>query len=232
MSKKTAFWIFLLGTLISFLILLILTFDFHRQVKALTKAEELSPQVIAGKRVWEKYNCNDCHTILGFGGYYGPDMTKVYWRIRKEGIRYAVEKPDEAFANSFRKMPQKNLEPEEMENLIAFLRWTSQIDTQDWPPQDRKFKLSSEAKRLVAGAGISVGSALFKDKGCFNCHRLQGVGGTLGSSLDDVGSKMDKESIARYIADPAQVNPQTKMPKLDLTSEEIKSLSEFLADLK
>ncbi|OGC79969.1 MAG: hypothetical protein A2W07_04845 [candidate division Zixibacteria bacterium RBG_16_43_9] len=232
MSKKAAFWIFISGTLVSLIILLALTFDFHQKVKALTHAENLSPQVLAGKWAWEKYNCNDCHTILGFGGYYGPDMTRAYWRIGESGIRYAVEKPEQAFANSFRKMPKKNLSPEEIDNLVAFLKWTSQIDTHDWPPQDRKFKLSSEAKRLVAGAGISVGAALFKDKGCFNCHALQGVGGTTGSSLDKIGSKLDKEAIARYIEDPSKVNPQAKMLKFDLSSEEIEALAKFLENQK
>jgi hypothetical protein len=32
----------------------------------LTHASQLSAEVVAGKRVWQKYNCNDCHTILGF----------------------------------------------------------------------------------------------------------------------------------------------------------------------
>jgi nitric oxide reductase subunit C len=232
MSKKTAYWIFVLGTLSSLIILLALTFDFHRQVKALTHAENLSPQVLAGKWAWEKYNCNDCHTILGFGGYYGPDMTKAYLRIGETGIRYAVEKPEQAFATSFRKMPKMNLKLEEVENLIAFLKWTSQIDTHDWPPQDRKFQLSSEARRLVAGAGVSVGAALFKDKGCFNCHSLGGVGGTVGPSLDKVGARLDMESIAKYIEDPIKINPKADMPKLDLSPEEIKSLSEFLVNQK
>ncbi len=72
MSKKAAFWFFLIGTLSSAALFLVLTFDTHRQVKVLTNADRLSDEVVAGKKVWEKYNCNDCHTILGFGGYYGP----------------------------------------------------------------------------------------------------------------------------------------------------------------
>ncbi|MGQ9834912.1 MAG: c-type cytochrome [Thermoanaerobaculaceae bacterium] len=36
---------------------------------------------MAGKRAFEKYNCNDCHTILGFGGYYAPDLTRAYQRL-------------------------------------------------------------------------------------------------------------------------------------------------------
>ncbi len=30
--------------------------------------------------------CNDCHTILGFGAYYAPDMTKAYFRLGENNI--------------------------------------------------------------------------------------------------------------------------------------------------
>src|SRR3989304_6896700 len=138
LNRSTAKLILFVGTLTSLILFLILTVDTHRQVKVLTRAENLSEQVVEGKRVWQKYNCNDCHTILGFGGYYAPDMTKVYRRIGKEGIEQVVKKPEVAFAKSWRKMPQQKLQDKEVENLVAFFKWVSEIDTNDWPPQDSK----------------------------------------------------------------------------------------------
>jgi len=41
----------------------------------------LTDQVVAGKATWQRKNCNDCHTILGIGGYFAPDLTKVVQRI-------------------------------------------------------------------------------------------------------------------------------------------------------
>src|SRR5450756_222411 len=87
MTAKAARWIFYLGTLISLVLFLGLTADTHRQIGALTHADQLSETVVAGKRVWHKYNCNDCHTILGFGAYYAPDLTKAYWRRGADGIK-------------------------------------------------------------------------------------------------------------------------------------------------
>ncbi|MEW6455890.1 MAG: c-type cytochrome [Acidobacteriota bacterium] len=87
MNAKVYKLVFILGTLISLLLFMILTFDSHGKIKALTNSQNLSTEVIAGKKVWEKYNCNDCHTILGFGGYYAPDMTKVYARLGYDGIK-------------------------------------------------------------------------------------------------------------------------------------------------
>src|SRR5512145_853428 len=105
MTKRIAFWIFLMGTVSSALLFLGLTVDTHRQVAALSHADQLSEQVVAGKRTFEKYNCNDCHTILGFGGYYAPDLTKVVSRLGEEGFRFRVKDPAKAFAASWRKMP-------------------------------------------------------------------------------------------------------------------------------
>ena len=69
MSKKTAFWIFLIGTLSSGALFLWATYDTNRQITTLSHVDKLSDEVVAGKRVFERHNCNDCHTILGFGGY-------------------------------------------------------------------------------------------------------------------------------------------------------------------
>jgi nitric oxide reductase subunit C len=227
MSAKTAKWIFSLGTLISLGIFLGLTVDTHRQVQTLTHADQLSEQVVAGKRVWHKYNCNDCHTILGFGGYYAPDMTKVYWRRGDEGIKAVVRTPEKF--TTWRKMPRVTVSEQELADLVAFLKWTSEIDTNEWPPQDQK--LRAAAGRAVA-LGTSPGAMLFQAKGCFACHRLYETGGTLGPDLTHVGSRLTYETIERILADPRSVNPQATMPPVPMSHEERDNLGHFLAEMK
>ncbi|MGE5504381.1 MAG: cytochrome c, partial [Actinomycetota bacterium] len=34
-----------------------------------------------------------------------------------------------------RQMPQFNLSDAELDQLIDFLKWTSEVDTQNWPPK-------------------------------------------------------------------------------------------------
>ena len=74
--------------MISAVIFLALTYDSLVKMPQRTQEEKLDARVAAGKWVWQKYNCNDCHTILGIGGYYAPDVTKVMsyrdadWTIR------------------------------------------------------------------------------------------------------------------------------------------------------
>ena len=35
---------------------------------------------VDGKRVFQAYNCMGCHTIVGNGAYFGPDLTDLYRR--------------------------------------------------------------------------------------------------------------------------------------------------------
>jgi nitric oxide reductase subunit C len=233
LTKRTAWWIFLVGTLSSLILFLALTIDTHRQVRVLTNADRLTDEVVAGKRVWEKYNCNDCHTILGFGGYYAPDMTKSYKRLGDVGIRERVAKPEVAFSRSSRKMPQQNLSKKEIEDLVAFMKWVNDIDTHDWPPQDSVKKSDSSARKLVAMVGMSPGAALFKERGCLACHRIGEVGTDVGPSIEKVASKYNRETLAQYIINPKKINPKSSMPEQpDVKPLEADRIAEFLMGLK
>ncbi len=41
-------------------------------------------------------------------------------------------------------MPQFPLTEPELTALVAFLQWTSEIDTPDWPPQDAKARRTNQ----------------------------------------------------------------------------------------
>jgi nitric oxide reductase subunit C len=227
MTRKTARLIFYVGTLISLVLFLALTFDTHRHIQTLTHADQLSEQVVAGKRVWQKYNCNDCHTILRLGSYYRPDMTEVYWRRGSEGIKAVIRSPEKF--TTWWKMPHLGLTDKELEDLVAFLQWTSESNTQGRPPQDQK--LRAETGRAVA-LGVSPGAVLFQEKGCFGCHQLYGAGGEQGPELTHAGSRLSYETIEKVLTDPKWVNPRATMPPPMVSHEERDRLAAFLAGLK
>ncbi len=233
MTNKNAFYIFLAGTVSSAALFLYLTWDTHRQVSALSHADRLSHEVIEGKKAFEKYNCNDCHTILGFGGYYAPDLTRVVRRVGEDGIKYRVKNPERAFANSWRKMPRLKISDAEIDNLIAFFRWVGEVNNNDWPPQDSKKRLTRGEEVMVVSAALSPGAAVYKTKGCMNCHSLHGEGGTFGPPHDQVGRKLTLEQIEHYIKNPQSVNPEALMPaQEDLSEKEVEEVAKFLSSLK
>jgi nitric oxide reductase subunit C len=226
--NRNAFFIFLGGAAISLVIFLGLTWDTHRQFGALTHADKLSEQVVSGKHVWESKNCNECHTILGFGIYYAPDLTRVYKRIGPDSIKAAVKTPETTFATSFRKMPNLKVTDQEANDLTAFLEWVSNIDNHDWPPQDNAEAMSASERRLT-GAGLSRGAAAFKEN-CMQCHSIGGTGGGSGPALDTVGNKYNAAIIAGLIKDPGSVNAGSRMPALSYVSDDDRqAIGEFLA---
>lgn len=229
MANKNAFFIFLAGTLISLVIFLALTWDTHQQVDALTNADKLSDQVVAGKHVWEDKNCNLCHTILGFGVYYAPDLTKVHKRIGTEGIKQVVLQPEVIFKDSIRKMPNLGVTEQEATDLAAFLEWTSNIDNHDWPPQDSEDRMSATERRAIGGAGLSRGAAAFQQN-CIGCHSVGGAGGSIGPALDTIGATHDAATIAAIIADPTSVKADSKMPpQTNVSDDDRQAIGEFLA---
>jgi nitric oxide reductase subunit C len=233
MTKKVAFWIFVVGTVSSSVLFLWLTWDTHRQVRVLSNVDKLSEQVVAGKRIFERYNCNDCHTILGFGAYYAPDLTKVVRRIGADGIRYRVKEPDKALAASWRKMPRQDVSDDEIEKLVAFFTWVGEVNNNDWPPQDSSERMTRGQEAMVASAAVSPGAAVFQTRGCLNCHALHGKGGTFGPALDHVGRKLTMEQIEHYVSNPRSVNPKALMPaQKELSQKELEEVARFLAGLK
>ena len=222
MRIRTAKALFLIGTAVSGVLFIALTVDTQLQVAAQANTHRLNDQVVSGKMVWHKYNCNDCHTILGFGGYYAPDLTRAYRRLGAQGIRQVIAHPDQIFASSWRHMPQQHLSSDEQAQLVAFFQWVNDIPNNNWPPQD---------ERVVATKG-GEGPALFSSKGCSGCHKIGGVGGSIGPDLTEVGASRSPDTIARIIADPKSVKPDATMPKIAMTPQERAELVKFLGGLK
>ena len=232
MSTKAAKLIFWIGTLSSLALFLALTYDTTSQFEALTHADKLDNQVVSGKRAFERHNCNDCHTILGFGAYYAPDLTRAYYRIGEDGIRYRLEKPEVAFANDYRKMPQQHLAASEIDDIVVYLKWVSNIENNDWPPQDSRTHWKSTTERVLASATMSPGAALIQQEGCLACHSLGEQGENMGPRFEWVGGRRNASWIADYIADPQKQSPGTKMPSFNnLTQGQRQMIGEFVTAL-
>ena len=120
------------------LLFLALTFDTINTLPKRDRREFLTEQVLLGKAIWEKNHCIGCHTLLGEGAYYGPELGNVYKRrggdVIGEAFIKAWMKVMPTHVAGRRQMPQFNLSEEEIEALIAFFKWTSEINTENWPP--------------------------------------------------------------------------------------------------
>jgi nitric oxide reductase subunit C len=208
MTKRQTRAFFYAATGLFAVVFLILTVDSHRQFGKLTHSDKITPDVIAGKHVWHRKNCVNCHTLMGEGAYYAPDLTKIT-DLRGEAYLHAFLKDPSRFYNekdNRRLMPNLNLSDQEIGQVIAFLTWVSRIDTHGWPPRPILVSGSSIPGMAARPAGATIpadpvarGDDIFHTPtvGCFACHSTAPGVNLVGPSLAGVSTRA-----ARTIADP------------------------------
>ena len=184
MTKRGARLFFFISTLLSALIFTVLTIDSHRQFPKLTNASAIDESVVAGKNAWHRRNCINCHTLLGEGAYYAPDLTQITKQRGAPYLREFLKDPSKFYSEERdgRLMPNLNLSDPEIDHLIAFLSWVSRINTQGWPPRPILVR-GSAVPGAVLGAlppqaasqdPVELGRAAFNatPPGCAACHSI------------------------------------------------------------
>ena len=132
-TKSAARNIFYGGAVFFFLLLLGLTFDTMNTLPKRDNLHNLTPAVERGKHIWETNNCIGCHSLLGEGAYFAPELGNVYLRRGPDFIKTWL-KIQPTGAPGRRQMPQFNLTEQQLDDLVAFFKYTSEINTSKWPP--------------------------------------------------------------------------------------------------
>jgi len=127
--------------------------------------EEANQLLNLGKLTEQSKDCMNCHTLLGNGAYYAPDLTKAWldpmWKnggimqmmthtkTKEEAMAEFLQHPAK-YAIHVRKMPNLKITAKEAQALVAFLKQMSSIDTNGFP---RGFsKNAQDFKRGVSNA--------------------------------------------------------------------------------
>ena len=110
--------------------------------------EEAAALLHLGKLTSQAKNCMNCHTLLGNGAYYAPDLTKAWidpaWSstgpmmamtgksTREEAMAEFLQHPS-TYPTHARMMPELGITADEAKGLVAFLKHMSSIDTNGFP---------------------------------------------------------------------------------------------------
>lgn len=201
MTKRQTRAFFVGSTALFSLIFLALTIDSHRQFPHLTNADEITAEVIAGKHVWHRKNCINCHTLLGEGAYYAPDLTKIAQQRGAPYLRSFLEEPSRFYSEERdrRLMPNLHLSAQEIDQLIAFLTWVGRIDNHGWPPRPILVSgaaipganVGAAAPEPASNDPVARGQAVFgrSPPGCFACHSTSPGVNLVGPSLAGIASR-------------------------------------------
>lgn len=142
LTKSAARNVFYGGSLFFFVIFVGLTAHSHYfMVNVSTDKAGLTDAVARGKHVWEKHSCINCHTLLGEGAYFAPELGNLWNRwggtedpaTAREMLKAWMQSQPTGIEGR-RQMPQFNLSDQELSDLADFLEWTGRIKTQNWPP--------------------------------------------------------------------------------------------------
>ena len=242
LSKSQARIFFFVATVGFSGVFLALTVDTISQVPERSHEENMDESVVRGKEIWEKNNCMGCHTILGEGAYYAPELTLAYPRRGEPWLRAFLKDPQAMYPGR-RKMVQYDFTEEEITDVIAFLKWISEIDTNGFPPEPDMGVINTAAAAAASVAETPTPAAAPPPAAaavelpadfavCAGCHALGGSGGNVGPALDGVASRYSEAELRSWLSDPQSVKPGTTMPNLALTEAQLDSLVPFLMQQK
>lgn len=200
MTKRQTRLFFVVGTTLSALLFLALTIHSHTRFGELTNESALTEGVIEGKHVWHRKNCINCHTLLGEGAYYAPDLTKIAQHRGAVYLTAFLKDPSLYYSEERhgRVMPNPELSDVEIANVIEFLTWISRIDNQNWPPRPilvsgtpQTVDLAGAQPEAASNNPVALGEALFRRSppACFSCHSIQAGTVLAGPSLAGVGTR-------------------------------------------
>ncbi|MBF0336342.1 MAG: c-type cytochrome [Nitrospirae bacterium] len=212
--------LFVYGSLLCFAALVVITFDTYAKLDA--RAPQITDEVNKGKIAWHKYDCIGCHTILGNGSYFAPDMTKITQHVPHSYLKKFLVNPKKVNLGS--NMPVLGVSAEEADHLISFLDWISQVDTNGWPP-----------KPIYTVTMKSDDSAsVYHKYECAICHTVNGVGGTSGPDLSHVATRQpDPQWHKQHLINPVEVVADSAMPPYpQMSGEELDKLVKYLLTLK
>ena len=124
-------------------------------------ADEAADLLHLGKLTSQAKNCMNCHTLLGNGAYYAPDLTKAWidpaWSktgpmmamtgksTKEEAMAEFLQHPS-TYPTHARMMPELGITADEAKGLVAFLKHMSSIDTNGFPRNFGKEEGSTNAQ--------------------------------------------------------------------------------------
>ncbi|HWB09937.1 MAG TPA: c-type cytochrome [Pirellulales bacterium] len=182
-----------------------------------------------GAELWRALRCGNCHPqVAGPAGLPSPSLVDlsgnlsrawlVGWLRAGSGLTDRDLEVSDLGVGA-RRMPHFGLDESDANTVADYLLSAE--------PSER-----SEPNE--AGGDAVRGRRLFLTLGCLACHQVGDLGASGlfgGGDLAHVAEKRPADFFARWLADPAKINPANRMPVFRLSNEERSDMSAWLATL-
>jgi len=179
--------------------------------------------------------CSSCHAVQNeagnlVGGNFGPELTRIGNKVNPDWLRRWLKDPPQYEAGT--RMPHYRFDDQQIALLSAFLLGKKDTD----------FAASVHLAEATADS-VARGKKLVTESGCAACHQINGVNPpqNFAPDLSRVGSRAlsqivftpgmhhnVQEYITAKIRDPRSFGPALKMPKFNLSNEQVIDLTTAL----
>jgi mono/diheme cytochrome c family protein len=189
----------------------------HENVKNLRGAETLSN----GIETMERRGCYGCHKIAGYENVpkIGPVLSGIGTKANYTWVKNWIMHPKSVFPTA--RMPRFGFTEKEAEAIADYLFKLDTGNRVDVPAKKVDWTLYDKGKGLWGQSRCSI------------CHPAMGKGGSFkkvyAPDLSRIGSKVNIEWLKKWLKNPQDYYPKTRMPRFRFTDDEIAALAEYLA---
>ncbi|MCH8924293.1 MAG: c-type cytochrome, partial [Planctomycetes bacterium] len=177
-----------------------------------------------GRLLADTHRCAACHKIPSHAKpMKAPALDRVAGNLSREWIIQRLTESKPAAGEPHQAMPRFALKEDDAEAIAAYLFSNS-------AGQSAKKK----SVKAAAKGDVESGKLLAHTLGCLACHSLDKLGhhGLFGGGdLSRGAQKRPADLFARWLADPAAINRDHRMPRYDLSAVERRDVAAYLATL-
>ncbi len=183
--------------------------DAHQEQALRLPAEEL-----AAVSYFRQEQCQACHNLVDGEPKTGPNLAGIEIHASPDWMTSHFRNPGFSVGKRIPAPPQ--LTPPQ---INALLMLASKVTAED------AINLANTPTPLMAGASVYVSNL------CSSCHRINGVGGQTGPSLNGVSSRHSREWVKRHFISPKILSPGSIMPAYRFSAQEEDALVSYLFQL-
>ena len=172
---------------------------------------ESAPVLARGREIFYEYGCRGCHKVEGKERKkVGPPIRKIGGKVRADWLYRWLLNPRGYLPKS--RMPDFLLSEQEAADIALLL-----IPQQGGPGG-------------TAAGSVERGKLAFNESRCVTCHALEGKGGDIGPDLAKIASKIRPDWLLKWLRNPQEINPTTRMPVHNFTEQDVRDLVAFLME--
>ncbi|HEX4227610.1 MAG TPA: cytochrome b N-terminal domain-containing protein [Bryobacteraceae bacterium] len=173
----------------------------------------LSPEVIAGSGYFRSAHCDSCHDLIVGTPKPGPTLGLTPIRHPRDWMFQHFSDQSQAGSGGGESfslpMPQQNA-------LLIFVA---------------SVKPKSLQTLAEVSPEFSNGAQVFVTNACASCHKVNGIGGDTGPSLNGLGNRRSESWVRAHFGAPSKLSPGSIMPPYHLSQNDERDLIGYLFSL-